>query len=197
VIWLLLGGNLLVRAAGFAYPFMAYHVAGEGHGAEAVGAVLAAFGVGWVVGQLACGWLVDHVGRRSTLVATMLFGAAVLILMSSAQSVPALLVGAVVVGLVYDAPRPVVSAAISELIPNPERRAKVEGWRFGWVVNVGAAITGGVGGLLADWFGIPVLYWINGIACAIFAVVALYCIPRDTRRSLPTAKTSYRQAFFG
>lgn len=40
VIWLL-GGNLLVRSAGFGYPFLAYHVAGRGHGAGAVGAVVA------------------------------------------------------------------------------------------------------------------------------------------------------------
>ena len=35
-IWLLLAGNLVVRAAGFAYPFLAYHVAGQGHAAGAV-----------------------------------------------------------------------------------------------------------------------------------------------------------------
>ena len=62
MIWLLLGGNLVVRAAGFAYPFLAYHVAGRGHGAGAVGAVLAVFGVGWLAGQLACGWVIDHYG---------------------------------------------------------------------------------------------------------------------------------------
>ncbi|EUA92870.1 MFS_1 like family protein [Mycobacterium ulcerans str. Harvey] len=52
----------MVRAAGFAYPFMAFHVAGRGFAAAAVGAVLAAFGVGWAVGQLVCGWLVDSLG---------------------------------------------------------------------------------------------------------------------------------------
>ena len=52
-IWLLLGGNLLVRATGFAYPFMTYHVAAQGHGAGMVGAVLAVFGIGSVAGALA------------------------------------------------------------------------------------------------------------------------------------------------
>ncbi|OOK70225.1 integral membrane domain protein [Mycobacterium kansasii] len=105
VIWLLLGGNLVVRAAGFAYPFMAFHVAGRGHTAGAVGAVLAAFGVGWAVGQLACGWLVDRTGSRATLASTMLVAATVLVLMAQARSVPALLIGALVTGVVYDAPR--------------------------------------------------------------------------------------------
>jgi MFS family permease len=87
-IWLLLGGNLLVRAAGFAYPFMTYHVAAQGYGAGTVGAVLAVFGIGSVAGHLLCGSLVDRLGRRSTIVMTMLLAAVVLALMSGARSVP-------------------------------------------------------------------------------------------------------------
>lgn len=85
VIWLLLGGNLVVRAAGFAYPFLAYHVTGRGHAVGAVGVVLATFGVGWLVGQLVCGWLIDHIGRRSTLVATGLLPGLALVLMAGAH----------------------------------------------------------------------------------------------------------------
>ncbi len=177
VIWLLLAGNLVVRAAGFAYPFMAYYVAGRGHAAGAVGGVLAAFGVGWAVGQLTCGWLVDRVGARATLVSTMLVAATVLVLMAGARTLPALLVGALVTGVVYDAPRPVLGAVIAALLPDPRRRAKIDAWRFGWIVSIGRAVTGGVGGLLAGWSGVPVLYWINAIACAMLALVAACCIP--------------------
>ena len=123
---MLLGGSLLVRAAGFAYPFMSFHVAQQGHGPAAVGAVLAAFGAGWVVGELVCGGLVDRYGRRLTLVATMVLAATVLILMAGAHTLPALMVGAALAGLVYDAPRPVLSAAIAELVPDPAARAKVD-----------------------------------------------------------------------
>lgn len=203
VIWLLLGGNLVVRAAGFAYPFMAFHVAGRGHSAGAVGAVLAAFGVGWAVGQLACGWLVDRTGPRVTLASTMLVAATVLVLMAQARSVPALLIGALVTGVVYDAPRPVLGAAIAELVPDPARRAKIDAWRFGWIVSIGRAITGGVGGLLAGWSGVPVLFWINAVACAMLALLAACCIPaREHRRSpaasepvAQTADIGYRGAF--
>ncbi len=202
VIWLLLGGNLVVRAAGFAYPFMAFHVAGRGHAAGAVGAVLAAFGVGWAVGQLTCGWLVDRIGARATLVSTMLVAATMLVLMAGAHSVPALLVGALVTGVVYDAPRPVLGAATAELIPDPQRRAKIDAWRFGWIVSIGRAVTGGVGGLLAGWSGVPVLFWINAIACAMLALLAACCLPGQVRRRSTvgtgsvagTGNVSYRQA---
>ncbi len=194
VIWLLLGGNLVVRAAGFAYPFLAYHVAGRGHGAGAVGAVLAVFGVGWLAGQLACGWVIDHYGRRETLVATGLVAGVALVLMAGAHSVSALLGGAAVVGLVYEAPRTVLGAAIADLIADPARRAKIDALRFG-SMSIGAGIAGGTGGLLAGCMGIPALYWINGIACAAFAVAAAFRMPPSPPRAVSTEKIVCRQAF--
>jgi MFS family permease len=120
-----------------------------------------------------------------------------LAVMAGAHSLAALAVGAVLAGLVYDAPRPVLGAAIGDLLPDPERRAKVDAWRIGWVANLGAAVTGGAGGLLADRIGIPVLYLIDAAACAAFAVVALCCLPSDRGTRSAAAKTSYRQAFSG
>jgi MFS family permease len=196
---LLLGGNFVVRGAGFAYPFLAYHVAGRHHAAGAVGAVLAAFGVGWAVGQLLCGWLADRVGARMTLVSTMLVAAAVLVLMAQACSLPALFFGAVITGIVYDAPRPVLGAAIADLVPEPAARARLDAFRFGWVVSIGRAITGGVGGLLVGAVGVPVLFWINAAGCFLFAAVAARCIPRHERGpGTPThapRTISYRNAF--
>ncbi len=196
VIWLLLVGNLIVRSAGFAYPFLAYHVAGRGYAAGAVGAVLAAYGVGWATGQLLTGSLVDRLGTRATLVSTMSVAAAVLLLLAHAHTLPLLLSGALVAGLACDAPRPVLGAAITELVADPRQRARLDSWRFGWALNVGAAITGGIGGLVADWCGTPVLYWINGVACAGFAMLAARCIPAGIPRPAPTghAKDGYRRA---
>ncbi len=196
VIWVLFGGTLLVRALGFAYPFLAYHVDGRGHGAQAVGMVLAAFGAGWVVGQLAGGWMVDRIGGRHTLLATMTLAAAAMALVAEAHDFSTLLIGAAVVGMAYDTPRVVLGAKVTDLIPDPARRAKLDAWRFGLVVNGGAAIAGSVGVLLADWIGLSTLYWVNAIACAGFALVALYCLPPDKPRRTAGATTmSYTQAF--
>jgi MFS family permease len=195
LIWLLLGANLLTRAAGFAYPFLAYHVAKEGHAAGAAGAVLAAFGVGWGVGQLMCGWLIDRLGGRSTLVVTMLLGAVVSALVAEAHTVAGLFVGAVVAGLIYDAPRTVLCAASTELIPDAQRRAKVDALRYGWALPIGNAIIGGVGGVLAESIGTPALYWINAVAYALVTVVAACSMRSEPRRSTRTGRTSYWQAF--
>jgi MFS family permease len=196
-MWVLLTGNSLVRAVGFAYPFLAFLTAdslGIGSGAAAVGAVLTAFGVGWAAGQLACGWLTDRIGGRATLVSTMLVAAVVLWLLAEARSLPTLLVAAAVAGAVYDAQRVVIGAAIADLISDPARRAKIDGWRYG-LVNIGVALSGAIGGLLVDRVGIAVLYYINAIACALYAVVAACCLPGRTRRDEAMEKATYRKAF--
>ena len=56
--------------------------------------------------------------------------------------------GVAIVGLVYEAPRTVLGAAIAELIPDPQQRAKIDALRFSWL-SIGAGIAGGIGGLLA------------------------------------------------
>ena len=195
-IWLLLGGSFLVRALGFAYPFLSYFVAERGHGPTVVSVVLAAFGAGWVIGQLVCGSLVDRIGERLTLVAAMAVAAVVLSVLATSHGVPMLIGGAVVFGLVFDAPRPVLSAAIAELIPDNAQRARIDAFRYGWVVNAGGAITGALGGLLAVRIGVPALFLVHAIACTTFAAMAIWFLPRRTRRAGPsTAMSGYRLAF--
>lgn len=194
VVWLLLGANLLVRSAGFAYPFMAYHVAGRGLGADAVSFVLAAFGVGWIVGQLGCGWLVDRVGHRTSLVLTMTVVAVVLAMLAGAHSVAALLVGSLIAGVFYDALRPITSAAITELVPDVAARAKVDAWRVGIAINGGAGIAGALGGVLAGMTGTATLYMVNAAACAAVAVAALAWMPGHRRSGSAATSGGYRQA---
>ena len=195
IICVLFGGTLFVRAFGFAYPFLAYLVGGRGHGAQAVGIVLAAFAAGWVVGQLATGWLVDRFGGRHTLIATMALAAVAMALVAEAHGFFTLLVGAAVVGMVYDAPRVVLGATITALVPDPARRTKLDAWRFGLVINGGAAIAGSAGVLLADGIGLSMLYWLNAIACAGFALVVLCYLPSDKPRRMSAATVSYAEAF--
>jgi MFS family permease len=129
----------------------------------------------------------------------MLVAAVAVVLMSGAHSLPALLALALVTGVVYDGARPVLGAAITELVPDSQRRARLDAWRFGWIVCIGRAITGGVGGLLAGWFGVPMLFWINACAFAMFAAVAAYYMPTGSRpaalAATATQNSSYRQAF--
>ncbi len=186
-----------MRALGFAYPFLSYFVAERGHGPTVVSFVLAAFGAGWVLGQLVCGSLVDRIGGRMTLVAAMVAAAVVLCALAASHSTPMLVGGAVVFGLAFDAPRPIISAAIAELIPDSGQRAKIDAFRYGWVVNAGGAITGALGGLLAIRIGVPALFLIScGRLRDVRACGAVVLASRMLGALLPsTAVSGYRHAF--
>ncbi|MEU7322557.1 MFS transporter [Streptomyces griseoviridis] len=186
-IWALLLTTLVARSFGFAYPFLSYHLKQLGYTTEAVGQVLAVFGVGWLLGQLLTGWAADRLGRRRTLVTAMATAAVLLPLLAQAHEFAAVCTGALIAGIVYDAARPVVSAVIADLITDDAQRAAVNGWRHG-AVNIGAALTGAVGGFLAAHFGFQILFWINAAACAACALIAHRRLPADT--PLATAPSS-------
>ncbi|WP_328689932.1 MFS transporter [Streptomyces phaeochromogenes] len=186
-IWALLVTTLVARSFGFAYPFLSYHLKHLGYATEAVGQVLAVFGIGWLLGQLLTGWAADRLGRRRTLVTAMATAAVFLPLLAQAHGFAAVCTGAVIAGIVYDAARPVVSAVIADLITDDAQRAAVNGWRHG-AVNIGAALTGAVGGFLAAHLGFQILFWLNAAACAACALIAHRGLPADT--PLATAPSS-------
>ncbi|MGW4490513.1 MFS transporter [Streptomyces sp. NPDC004376] len=193
VIWALLIGTFAVRAAGFVYPYLPYRLDELHMDAAATSAVLALWGTGWFVGQLVCGWLADRIGRRATLSSAMAVAAVSFPLLAEAHTPIAFAIAAAVSGLVYDAPRPIVTAVVADTIPDEPGRARLTGWRH-FAVNLGAATTGLVGGVLAAPVGIPVLFWCNALVCAAFAVVALRVVPPSA--PVPAAgRRGHREAF--
>ncbi|MDQ0765678.1 MFS transporter [Streptomyces canus] len=179
VIWALLIGTFAVRAAGFVYPYLPYRLDDLHLDTAIASTVLALWGVGWFTGQLLCGWLADRIGRRATLTSAMTLAAVSFPLLAEARTPMALGIAAALSGLVYDAPRPIVSALVADTIPDEPGRARITGWRH-FAVNLGAATTGLVGGALAGPIGIPALFWCNALVCAAFAIVVLRVIPPAT-----------------
>ncbi|MEU2605039.1 MFS transporter [Streptomyces albus] len=193
VIWALLIGTFAVRAAGFVYPYLPYRLDELRLDTAAASTVLALWGAGWFTGQLLCGWLADRIGRRATLTSAMAVAAVGFPLLAEAHTPTALGIAAAVSGLVYDAPRPIVTAVVADTIPDEPGRARLTGWRH-FAVNLGAATTGLVGGALAEPVGIPVLFWCNALVCAAFAVVALRVVPPSVPAHAP-GRRGHREAF--
>ncbi|WP_240679342.1 MFS transporter [Streptomyces sp. B29(2018)] len=178
-IWTLMAGTFLIRGLGFTYPFLPYHLDQLHFSTRTVSVVLAVFGAGWLLGSVMCGWLADRIGHRATLITTMLLAAVALPLLAQAQALPALLAATFTGGVVYDAARPVFTAAIADTFPDDGVRASVNAWRH-FAVNVGAAVAGTVGGMLAAPLGIPALIQVNAAACALFALLAWRYLPATT-----------------
>ena len=194
-VWVVLVGTGITRAAGFTFPFLSYRLSGLGYSTGEVTAVMALFGVGWLAGQILWGRAADLLGRRTALVSAMLLAAVAFPLLAEATGPVAVGGAAVVAGAVYDASRPVATALVSDQVPDAGARARITGWRH-FATNVGAAVTGAVGGLLADRAGVPVLFWINGAACALFALAVLWVMDADRPRrgEAGSGRGMYRQA---
>ncbi|MEV8336563.1 MFS transporter [Streptomyces niveus] len=181
-IWTLLIGTFIVRAAGFVYPYLAYHLSERGIASHNVSAILAVFGLGWLAGQLTFGALADRIGHRAALVGAMTLAAAVFPLLAQSRTMGSLAAASFVAGFVYDAPRPIVSAVIAETVSDDSTRARIAGWRH-FATNVGAAATGAAGGALAGPLGFPTLFLINAAVCGAFALVAFRIIPPYAHRA--------------
>lgn len=194
VIWALLVATFIARACGFAFPFLSYRLMELGFGTQLIGRTIAVFGLGWLVGQLGLGWLSDRLGRRTTLIATMLAATATLPVLAAAESTVSVVASAAVVGVVYGAYRPIVSATVQDQIPTDAGRALISGWRH-FAVNCGAAATGAVGGLLAAETGMGFLFCVNAAACALFALIAALFMPCNERsRSGRSDRGAWRRA---
>ncbi|MFF8786771.1 MFS transporter [Streptomyces sp. NPDC015125] len=166
-----MASTFAVRAAGFCYPFLPYHLDALQLPTQTIGRLLAVFGIGWLVGSVLWGWLADRTGRRAALTIAMALAALTLPLMAQAHTVTTLAGATFVAGIVYDATRPVFSAAIAEHYEGDQDRAALNAKR-NFAVNAASALAGTVGGLLADEVGIPALLWTNAAACAVASLTA-------------------------
>lgn len=177
--------TFLVRAAGIIYPFLPYLLHARHLPTAWAGLVTAAFGAGWLIGSLGTGWATDRIGRRATLTCAMLIAAVDLPLLAAAPNLPILLATTIVAGSVFDAPRPLLSAALADLVDDDRVRASINAWRH-FAINVGAAAVGAGGGLLAAHTGIPALVCANGVVCAAVALLSWRWVDDGSAR-LPKA----------
>jgi MFS family permease len=121
------------------------YLAAHGASVREIAVVAAAYPVVWGAGQLATGWLSDHVGRKPLITGGMLVqaGALVLLVAGNGAFAPSL-VAAVLLGVGTAMVYPTLIAAVSDA-SQPRDRARVVGiyrfWRdFGFVL--GALIAG-------------------------------------------------------
>ncbi|MGW7312221.1 MFS transporter [Streptomyces sp. NPDC054865] len=192
VIWAALIGTFVVRACGFAYPFLPYHLADIGLSSRVTAWIVACFGAGWLVGQVGGGWLSDRIGQRATLVSAMAAATVVLPILSEVRTTAALLAASFLTGAVYDAARPVITALVEDTFPTRSQQVLVNGWRH-FAVNIGAAVTGALGGYVAATVGLSALFWINALACASFGLAALLLLPARPASSVSTGPTGDRR----
>ncbi len=188
-IWL---GILVNRMGGFVLPFFAFYLTGPMHRSAALaGLVTALFGVGAATSALVGGVLADRIGRKPTLVGSLLANAATIVALGYARSPWLLAIGALAVGLATNASRPAQSAMIADLVP-PERRVRAFALAF-WAVNLGFSVSMGAVGLISH-FGYRTLFYADAatttLCAALIAVMVHDTTPREAMKAARIAQVS-------
>nr|WP_243716281.1 MFS transporter [Actinomadura darangshiensis] len=180
--WVLWAGMLLNRLGTMVEPFLGlYLTTTRGLSLAQAGAVMAVLGAGSLGGQIAGGALADRLGRRATLtLATVGTGAAMLAL-GYAQGIAAIVVAALVLGLLLDMYRPASQAMVADII-SPAERPRAFGLLF-WAVNLGWAVAMVLGGTLAQR-GFLWLFWIDALTCAAFGLLVWRAVPETRTRDV-------------
>jgi MFS family permease len=135
-------------AWGLAPLYLAAHGASVGE----IGAVAAVYPAVWGLGQLATGWLSDHIGRRIPIVAGMLVQAAGLaLLVVTGGGFGGALAAAVLLGIGTALVYPTLLAAVSDTVEPLDRAQAVGVYRF-WR-DLGLVVGAFAAGAIADSAG--------------------------------------------
>lgn len=175
--WVLFAGTLLNRMGGFVVMFLAIYLTdARGLTAARAGFIISAYGLGAVAAGPIGGTVSDRIGRRATLVTSLIAGGICMMLFGRVTGA-ALIAMAVLTGLLYEMYRPVVSATIADVV-GPDDRARAYSLNY-WAVNLGASIAPLLGSAIAarSYF---LMFAIDGLTTAAYGVMLLLALP-ETR----------------
>ncbi len=174
-IWI---GTLVNRAGTFIEPFFVLYLTGPRHvSVQTAGFVLTAWGLGSLLSQPIGGVLTDRFGRRATLAASLSATALALLTLSFARGLPQITVLVFVLGVVADMYRPAASAAVADLVAEPDR-TRAYALQF-WAVNLGFSVAATSAGLLVH-LGFGLLFALDAVTTFAFGMLALRFVP-ETR----------------
>jgi MFS family permease len=105
--WFLWAGLLVNRTGSFIVPMMTVYLTRERHFTLVqAGAIVALYGAGSFIGTTLGGWLADHLGRRATLLLSLVSSALLMVATGQAREPTALSALVFVLGLAADLFRP-------------------------------------------------------------------------------------------
>lgn len=175
-VWVLCLGMFLNRFGTFVMPFLALYVIRTGHGAAEAGLAIGCYGAGHLLASLLGGQMADTIGRRRTMLISLIASAVVMAVFPLAEGLPAMVVLAFVAGLVTELYRPACTALLADLVDNEHRVTAFGMLRL--AINAGWALGPAAGGWLAahsyNWLFIG-----DALTSLAFAVLAFFWLPKN------------------
>ena len=187
-LWILLAGAFLNRFGTFLLPFLALYLTSRGFSPSQAGLALSAFGIGNFAASFLGGHMADHVGRRSTIVISMVSSAAVVLTLSRVDSLPALIVLTLCAGISADLFRPAAAALVIDLTTPEQQLTATALYRL--AAHLGFAAGPVVGGLLVNR-SFSLLFIADAATSLLFALIAITALPRGTRQVAPPGEQGH------
>jgi MFS family permease len=176
--WFLVAGAFVNRFASFAVVFLVLYLTRLGSSIARAGIVVAVWGTGEVLASLIGGYLADRLGRRNTIVLSMLGSAGAMIALAQVHRYWAIVPIAFLAGLASEMYRPAGGALMADLVPEGRRVTAFAVLRF--AVNLSIAGGAAVAGFLAN-HSITWVFLSDAATSIVFAAVALAALPQGTR----------------
>jgi len=129
-VWILFAGSFLNKFGTFVIPFLTIYLTRQGFTVGQAGLAIGAYGFGQLLAAISGGHLADTLGRRKTIVLSMFLVAVVMLVLSQARSLPAIILLTVLAGWTGECYRPASSALLADLVPPNARVTAYSAYRL-------------------------------------------------------------------
>jgi len=183
----MVAGTFVNRLGSMIVPYLTLVLNREFHLTEAqTGLLVGAYGAGTIVAMLAGGHLTDRLGRRRTLMLSLVGSGILAVAMGLAPSIRVFTPLLIAFAFLADLYRPASSAIVADLLPSADRAVGYAAMRM--AINLGFGFGIAVGGLLADvsW---RLLFWGDGATTLLFGLIVYLQVP-ETQQETPAAKAT-------
>lgn len=193
--WVIYAGTFINRFGSFVITFLVLILVKRGYSPAEAGIAASAYGVGSVAAAMIGGQLADRFGRRRTIALSMFTGAATILLLWRAQSLPAIVALAGLAGMTGELYRPAAAALLADVTPVGRRVVTFALYRL--AINAGFALGPAVAGYMASR-SFTIIFIGDAVTCALYGVLVLVAVPKSFDRPaaahLPAAAEGPRAA---
>ncbi len=189
-VWILFAGVFLNKFGTFVVPFLTLYLTRRGFTTGDAGLAIGAYGAGRLGAAFIGGHLADTLGRRKTIVLSMLLAAVSMLLLARARTLPVIVLITGLTSLMGELYLPACTALLADLVPEHRRVTAYSAYRMAF--NAGWAF----GPATAAFLAAHSFQWLfvgDALTSVLFGVVAWFWLPRGLRSA--QAEVSWGEAW--
>lgn len=186
-VWWLALITFINRSGTMVIPFLSLYLTEDlNFSLDEVGWVMAAFGLGSVVGTWIGGKLTDRIGFYKVMVRSLLSTGVLFVLIQMAETFTQTCIGIFLVMVVADTFRPAMFVAMSAYSKAENKTRSVTLIRL--AINLGYSGGPAIGGFMIAHFGYSGLFWIDGVTCVLATLLMIKVLNPKVAKSLDDEK---------